>query len=195
MARPWALWRVAETPQIVPAPLRCGRATSGAFDPGSGSAACPAATFSGRSVQGLGQGPLLVRCEEGGTAWVVAAPVGEPRITEVIVAGNQGTDPFVTQADESSRGFGGVALANEPQGLVAPRRCSRRSLLVALPKFLNGEMRSKLYSSRHNGSIHPVFVLHHSAHAQHEQQEDDHHDGGNDGASVHTAAQHRVCQA
>ena len=158
MARTWALWCVAEAAQIVPAPMWGGRATSGAFDPASGFAAGPAATFGGRGVQGLGHGVLLVWREERGTAGMVAAPVREPSNTELIVPGDQGTDPFVTQADEGSCGFGGVALTDEPQGLVAARRGWRRGLLVALPEFLSGEMRSKLYSSRHNGSIHSVFV-------------------------------------
>ena len=69
-------------------------------------------------MEGLGQGPLLVRREEWGPARVSAAPVAEPRITEVIVADDQGTDPCVAQADEGSRGFRCLALADERQGLV-----------------------------------------------------------------------------
>ena len=118
MPRTRALRSVAEPPQVVPAALGRGRTAGGAFDPGSSFASGPAAAFHGRGVQCLGQGVLLGRREERGAAGMLGAPVREPSKTVLIVAGDQGMDPFVTQADEGSRGFRCLALADEPQGLV-----------------------------------------------------------------------------
>ena len=88
---------------------------------------------------------MLVRGEERCAARMLGGPVGEPGAAALRVAMDQGMDPFVPQADEGRRGCGGggVPLAEQPQGLGAAWGCRRRCALVALPEWLNRQMRSK----------------------------------------------------
>ncbi len=86
---------------------------------------------------------MLVRGEERCAARMLGAPVGEPGAAALRVAMDQGMDPFVPQADEGRRGCGGVPLAEQPQGLGAACGCRRRCALIALPEWLNRQMRSK----------------------------------------------------
>ena len=101
---------------------------------------------------------LLVGAKERGLAGMLGAPVGEPGVAGLIVAVDQGTDPFVTQADEGGGRFGRLTLADQPQSLGAACRGGRGCLFVALPEFLNGQMGGKLDSSWHSGIIHPEIV-------------------------------------
>ena len=158
MLRTWVLACVAEAAQIIPAALVMGRASSGALNPDGDFASGPDAALDGWGLECLGQGALLVQGEQRSAARVQGAAVSESSDAEVIVTVDEGTDPFVTEADEGGGSFGGMTLADEPQGLVAAGCCWRRCSLVALPKLLNGEMRSKRYCSWHNGSIHVELV-------------------------------------
>ncbi len=158
MVRTGELRGVAKALQVVPAPLRSGRAAGGTPDPGGSFASRPDATFRGRALERLSQGLVLLGSEERGTAWILVAPVGKTGLTTLVVARDQGTDPLVAQADEGSGIFGGPALSDEPQGVEAASSSWCGGLLVASFEFLNSEVRSELDSSRHTGSIHPASV-------------------------------------
>ncbi len=161
MARAGLLAGIAEPVQVIPAALVMGRTSRGVLDPGGNFASGPDATFGRLGLKRLGQGLLLGWGEQRTLTRMLGAAVGEAGVAQRVVAVDEGTDPFVTQADERGRRFCGLALGDEPQGLVAAGRGRRRGLLVALPKFLNSQMGRKLHSSCHNGIIHPAMVLVH----------------------------------
>ncbi len=144
MPRAGLLAGIAEAPEVVPAALVMGRPSGSALHPGGNFVPSPDAAFGGRCLKRPGQGVLLVWGKERTLAGMLHTAVGEAGDARLVVALQEDPDPFGTQADEGGGCVRGLALGDEPQGLVAAGCRGGRGLLVVLPEFLNREVGSKL---------------------------------------------------
>jgi len=133
MTRTWDLHAEAQPPHVFPPALWVRRDASLALDPPGNLLTSPDAALGGRCVQGVLQGLLLRWIEQRGFTGVRSPSVYDASGPFLVIAMDECAYPFVTQTDHMRRAFRCLALANEPQGVIAARVSRCHSGFVTLP--------------------------------------------------------------